>query len=131
MKKILCILSVMFFSITQIYAQTHKDKKFVETYRGPSYNSSPITHLQNRYYQEVKNSILQNEKKLGKEETNTLLIFNQDEFYRAIRYDNSRFVMGNQQAKTADLVYDSNITSKLDLYKDTVLEKLNSFLTSQ
>ncbi len=60
-----------------------------------------------------------------------MLIYNQDEFYRAIRNGNSKFGMNSQQTKTADLIYASNITSKLDLYKDMVLEKLHSLLASK
>ncbi|MGG7467160.1 hypothetical protein ACVVIH_24315 [Chryseobacterium arthrosphaerae] len=131
MKKIICFLSVI-LSFTVVCAQAKKEKKFVEIYNSaPENYSNPILDLQKKYYLEMKSSILQNEKTLGESNVNAMLIYNQDEFYRAIRNGNSKFGMNSQQTKTADLVYSSNITSKLDLYKDTVLEKLHSLLASK
>ncbi|MGN7866121.1 hypothetical protein [Chryseobacterium sp. 22458] len=131
MKKIICFLSVI-LSFTVVCAQAKKEKKFVEIYNSaPENYSNPILDLQKKYYLEMKSSILQNEKKLGESNVNAMLIYNQDEFYRAIRNGNSKFGMNSQQTKTADLIYASNITSKLDLYKDMVLEKLHSLLASR
>ncbi|AYZ11331.1 hypothetical protein EGY05_05040 [Chryseobacterium arthrosphaerae] len=131
MKKIICFLSVI-LSFTVICAQVKKEKKFVEIYNSaPESYSNPILDLQKKYYMEMKSSILQNEKELGESNVNAMLIYNQDEFYKAVRNSNSKFGMNSQQTKTADLVYSSNITSKLDLYKDMVLEKLHSLLAGK
>ncbi|AZA65741.1 hypothetical protein EG345_14180 [Chryseobacterium carnipullorum] len=74
---------------------------------------------------------MQNEKNLTESNLNTLLIFNQKEFYNAVKGDQFRTYVGGQDGKSSDLVYVTNLTSKLDLYKDTVLEKLNSLLSGK
>ncbi|MDN5478722.1 hypothetical protein [Chryseobacterium carnipullorum] len=130
MKKIICFLCIA-GSVSLISGQAKKEKKFVETHHAISYSHSRIADLQNRYYSEVKNSILQNEKNLTESNLNTLLIFNQKEFYNAVKGDQFRTYVGGQDGKSSDLVYVTNLTSKLDLYKDTVLEKLNSLLSGK
>lgn len=130
MKKIICFLCIT-GSVSLINAQAKKEKQFVETHNMGTSSNSPIVNLQNKYYTDTKNSILQNEKKLGESNLNTMLIFNQKEFHNAIKGDKFRPYVKGQLAKTSDLVYATNLSSKLDLYKDTVLEKLNSLLSGK
>lgn len=134
MKKIfLTICMISAFSFT--YAQSKKVKKtkeFVETYNLNGYSSpnSYVVSTQHRYYLETKGIIVAKQKELGKEMSNEMLIYNQAEFYKAIKDENLIATnMTSRDYEFAKTMYESSLIARLDSYRMKVLDKLDHYIT--
>ncbi|MBD8080937.1 hypothetical protein [Chryseobacterium caseinilyticum] len=134
MKKITIVLLTI-FSVGLATAQSKeikKQKEFVETYRLQTGNVKNVNLqlLQNKYYLESKNMILEQQKKLSKDQVNELLIYNQDEFYKALKNEFWKGNMRGENAKSANNLYEARLPANLDAYRSKVIDKLDSILAS-
>lgn len=128
MKKLTCI-AVLLFSIGIVPAQKQKvkkQKKFEENYNYIS--TSSIGIQMQKYYSEVKAIIQLHEKDLGEEKLNLMLNFNKSEYSDATKNNVWKTNSSKLDKESANILYATNITSKLDSYKITVLEKLADIL---
>lgn len=135
MKNTLICFGLTFFSIGYLSAQgnkTDRQEEFVETYRldTKSVANPNLQLLFNRYYLETKNMILSEQEKLGKNDLNKMLIYNQKEFYTAIKNKFFKSNMSGEAAKNANELYIASIESNLSEYKTKVLDKLENILAT-
>lgn len=125
MKKI-SIIAVLICTINIFNAQSKKEKKFEE------YNNyiptSPLNIQMTKYYDDTKSIILSHEKELGEENLNMMLNFNRKEYGKAVKSNNNSQFLSRETMQSSNLVYSTNLISKLDLYKTNVLEKLDEVL---
>ncbi|GAA4162440.1 hypothetical protein GCM10022217_29870 [Chryseobacterium ginsenosidimutans] len=115
-----------------INAQEKKEKKIKQFEETKNYiSTSPIGIQRDRYYNETKATILSYSKELGEENLNLLLNFNKAEYGKAVKDNIWKNDSSKQDKETANIVYASNLTSRLENYKLNVLEKLEDILKNK
>lgn len=120
---------IAFISTNAQSKQVKKEEKFVENNNYVLTSNTGI--LMQKYYRETKATIYSYEKELGEENFNSMLNFNQQEYRKATKDNTWRDDLSKQDKESARTVYLANLTSRLDSYKVTVLEKLEDVLESK
>ena len=128
MKKI-CLIAILIFTANIFSAQSKKEKKFEESSSNIPNNSLQIQ--MNKYYDDTKSIILSHEKALGTENLNMMLNFNKKEYSNAVKSNNYTQFLSREAMQANNLVYSTNLISKLDSYKTNVLEKLDEVLAAK
>lgn len=132
MRKIIYCAAIIYCSVMSINAQEKKEKKIKQFEETKNYISTSRSGIESdRYYNETKATILSHSKELGEENVNLLLNFNKTEYGKAVRNNIWKNDASKQDKEVANIVYASNLTSKLENYKLNVLEKLNDILESK
>lgn len=121
---IICICTANIFN-----AQAKKEKKFEES--SPSISTNPLHIQMNKYYDDTTSIILSHAKELGAENVNMMLNFNKEEYRNAVKSNNYTQFLNWETMQANNLVYSTNLISKLDSYKTNVLEKLEEVLATK
>src|SRR5690349_15628908 len=111
MKKNIVLLFIL-SSITALDAQEKKEEKFIESNNYILTSNAGI--LMQKYYRNTKATINSYKKELGEDRVNMMLNFNQKEYYKAIKYDQSRYFQSSPEVKISEIVYETDLVSKLE-----------------
>lgn len=128
MKK-LCIIAILVFTANISNAQSKKEKKFEES--NSSISTNPLHIQMNKYYDDTKSIILSHEKDLGADNVNMMLNFNKKEYRNAVKSDNYNQFLNREGMQANNVVYSTNLLSKLEIYKTNVLARLDQVLKAE